>query len=122
MNEELAPVWVKSDNEAADSRLDDLFSKRDRVTPKACYLGLKIRDLKSNQRTTHWCGMIRISWCDRKGGVANDILDPIVADGCSVSAENCVKKLARRRDVPDWINDERYLDSRAVCEARPRHH
>ncbi len=107
VDQELAPVWIHSNDEAADSGLDDVSPEVNRAIPKSRDLGLKPSDLESRERAANRNRMIHVRLGDDKGGITDVILDPLFVARGARSTKNHVKKLARRSNITDGIRDER---------------
>ena len=83
MNQELALVGIKGDDEATRWRLDNVAAERNGLTAQANDLCSDIGDLKRDQSTANGSAMICVRRCNGKRAVAQIIFEPVGANRMS---------------------------------------
>jgi hypothetical protein len=95
VDEKLAPVWIERNDEATDTGLNDVSSKRDRVIAESRALCAEVANFKRNERPGNRRGMIRVCRRDDESDITESILDPIVAHRSALALQDKIVEAAR---------------------------
>jgi hypothetical protein len=95
VDKKLAAVWIKGNNETADSSLYDISSERNRMIAKPRNLGGQIANLKGYKRAGNRYGMIRVCPRDGESGIPKTVLNPIVAHRGTLSLQHRIVEATR---------------------------